>query len=1001
MALAKELIDVPFIGGLDQKTDNKRGLPTKMLALENANFNAPGKLQKRNGGTPIATGILGGGSVAAGSALMVRGNELLLADGSSLYSWNAANSTWVNKGTLRSVTATAAPLALNDYSLAGYDTAVLSGLQCSVFEKWSPRYGGTYVGAGYSITDTTTGQVVATGSLNAGSTNAICPKVIAAGGNFLIFYIDNSFNVVRVGVISPSAPDLAPAEGNLTSGTTTSALATTLLKQRFDVCTGGSNVYLVFNNRVGGTNGTTIFQMTAAAPTIVANTATIAATDSSAVCVFYDGFAGGPVVGYLTSYVGAQSAGYAAYGATLGAALGSGTLESIGTFNYSQITGIAQSSGSLSLRFFYSQYSGYPGGKKDTTAGVRTVVVSGSYAVGAASSLVRGVTIASKPFVQSSTTFLPVVFDTSDRTSVSSAGVAGAASQSTYFVVDTAARVIARVFPGTAGGEYDNYNSQSGKFQMCPETVSLGGGQFCFPGLNAYRIQTAATGVTSFLSSLFGITLNFSDANAWSRGELANTLHVSGANPMAYDGAGAPFEIGFNWYPYGLSCAGGGTAGSFQYVACYEFTDAFGQVHRSSPSVPLTVSAIGAVTVPTLRLTERRGTRSCSVVLYRTTNNGTTFYLHSSTLNDPTADSVTLADAVADADLIGNQQLYTTGGVLQNSPPAPLGRVWLHRNRIFGLDSTNPLSVWYTKQVVPGAPVEFSGFQTLNMDPRGGATTCGASLDEKNIIFKADRIFMVPGVGPDSTGGQNDFQDPIQINTDTGCTEPESLAIVPDGLMYKGPKGIYLLGRDLQVSYIGAAVSDYNAQTITSAVLMPTVNQVRFTLSGGPVLVYDYLVRQWGVSTGINAVDSVLWRSAWAYLTSAGVVTPEGTGFTDNGGPIALRTKSAWISLAKVQGYQRVYKILILGTFKSAHTLTVNLYYDFGTTPEAHTFTVAADPAPYQLVVKPRKQKCEALQVEIIDTPTGGSGESCDLSGLGIEVGLLRGAARRPAAQVG
>ena len=81
---------------------------------------------------------------------------------------------------------------------------------------------------------------------------------------------------------------------------------------------------------------------------------------------------------------------------------------------------------------------------------------------------------------------------------------------------------------------------------------------------------------------------------------------------------------------------------------------------------------------------------------------------------------------------------------------------------------------------------------------------------------------------------------------------------MPEGLMFKSSKGIYLLSRALELKYIGADVEAYNAFDVTSAQLIPTVYEVRFTLTNGVCLVHDYYVDQWSVYTNIAAVDATM-----------------------------------------------------------------------------------------------------------------------------------------------
>jgi hypothetical protein len=246
--------------------------------------------------------------------------------------------------------------------------------------------------------------------------------------------------------------------------------------------------------------------------------------------------------------------------------------------------------------------------------------------------------------------------------------------------------------------------------------------------------------------------------------------------------------------------------------------------------------------------------------------------------------------------------------------------------------------------------------------------------------------------------------------------------------MFQSQKGIYLLDRGLGVTYVGAPVEAWNAQTVTSAQLLANTNQVRFTLAPStdatlPVnaaLVWDYLVQQWSVFTPVNAVDSTIWQEQFVYLQPSGAAFIETPGqFVDPyGNAIKLRLVTSWIQLAGLQGFQRVWKALLLGDYFSPHTLLVQLAYDYIPLFTQQVPIAATGPSPYggdspygsgtpyggtfplyQWRVFPQQQRCQAIQLSIEDVQTGTTGECFSISGLTLEVGLLPGARRLPAGQ--
>jgi hypothetical protein len=337
-----------------------------------------------------------------------------------------------------------------------------------------------------------------------------------------------------------------------------------------------------------------------------------------------------------------------------------------------------------------------------------------------------------------------------------------------------------------------------------------------------------------------------------------------------------------------------------------------------------------------------------------------------------------------------------------------------YKGRIVYVPSENPFSWNYSKQTVPGTPVEFYDQQADQFDARGGKITAIEVMDSYLIFFKENAIFALNGDGPDSTGGQNDFSIPQLITTDGGCIDSSSVVAMPLGLMYKSAKGIYILDRGLSVKYIGKDVEAYNNDTILSATLVANKNQVRFALNTDKAIVYDYLVDQWYVFTNhFLMVDTISYDDVFTYLRSDGIVYQENDTFSDNGTYIKMRIKTGWFSMAGIQAFQRIYKAMILGNYISKHKLRVALSYDFNEIEVEDIIIDAYDllnnPAYgdvsnygdetfyggsyplYQFLYRVPRQKCESIQMTIEDIQTDEVGEGYQLSSLILELGIKQG----------
>lgn len=410
------------------------------------------------------------------------------------------------------------------------------------------------------------------------------------------------------------------------------------------------------------------------------------------------------------------------------------------------------------------------------------------------------------------------------------------------------------------------------------------------------------------------------------------------------------------------------------------------------------------VEIPTLRLTDKK---NVSLAVYATLVNGTIFFRVSDPinliLNDKTVDYVVFSDTTPDAFLIGNQQLYTSSGEVENIGVPSVNVSTTFKSRAIVVPSENPLSWWPSKQVIPGFPVEFSDIFVQNIDSRIQKISAVGAMDDKIIFCGPTSLFYVVGSGPAPNGTSNDYTEAQLISSDVGCLNQASIVLMPFGLMFQSQKGIYLLDRSLGVQYIGAEVEAFNSFNVTSAQLMDTVNQVRFTLSNGIELVYDYFYKQWDIFSDINAADSGIFQNQHTFINPSGAIWQESNVFSDNGAAILLSFISNWLSFANIQGFQRVYSFLLLGDYKSPHVLTINIYANFNDEVPAQTtvIPVLSDPIDYQFRVFMNEfvAKSEAVKIEVIESQPNGVGEGFSVSNMAFVVGVKRGPYKVPAAK--
>ena len=977
MPLQKQIVPINFSGGVDTKSDSKTVIPGKLLALENGVFKKGNRIDKRNGYDVLGLNIVGSSSeIEEGSALSVYNDELNLFTGTKLYTFAESLDSYIDKGRVTSVTTANTPILINSYEQKNVSMATNNGI--TVY-AWEDSRGGTR----YSVFDQTTGSAIVSDQVLAASSTR--PRVVAFGQSLICFYSVASNTSVRYKAISTVLPSTLGAEATITTDMNATP--------HYDVVRIGDKLFFIHFD-----DTTTVTIRTIDEDLIISGATVISESGAGGVAVIGDDSDQAWFIWHTGSNMRV-----AVYNYIMGSVLAPTTLEATAS-TIRNITGFVLGT---TLTAFYEVNAASTFNQLIRT---NTMTIAGT--AGTASVFKRSVGLASKAFENNGTWYVATIHQST--------------LQPTYFVIDQAGTIVAKVNALSAGNLVDNAT-----LTEVPE-VSTG------TRLLACGYRTAIQSENNTIFALIGVGANelrFSSDKTYLNAQLGE-LHIVGGILQAYDGISV-VEHGFHLFPEGVTTGttttgGSMAAGTYQVKVCYEWTDNLGQIHRSAPSIAVsqvipagTSTNTLTVTIPTLRLTAKTGSRAnVRLVVYGTTAGGTLFYrltsITSPTYNDMTVDTVTFTRTAADASILSNDLLYTTGGVLENIPSPSCSLITTYKNRVFlsGLD--DKLAFWYSKEKIQNAPVEFSDFFIGRVDPFGGDITALGTLDNYVIIFKKSAIFAFAGNGPNDTGAQNDYNPPQLITTDVGCDNPNTVVITPDGLMFKSTKGIYLLDRGLGVSYVGADVELYNDKTITSSKLLSDKNEVRFTTDDDTCLVYNYFFKdergigQWSTFTNHTAEDAEIWQNQFVFLKPSGQVWVENlNSYNDNGSPIVLSLTTAWMSLAGLQGFERVYRMIVLGEYKSPHKLQVEIGYDFNPTftqsalielSDIYTITNYGEDSPYgagtpyggeyplyQFKTHMTKQKCQSVRFKLSDNQyaiVGEYGEGFNITNLALEVGV-------------
>lgn len=443
----------------------------------------------------------------------------------------------------------------------------------------------------------------------------------------------------------------------------------------------------------------------------------------------------------------------------------------------------------------------------------------------------------------------------------------------------------------------------------------------------------------------------------------------------------------------------------------------------------ISTSSINSVTlnIPTLRLTYKIA-NPVKIEIFRWSTSQEEFFqvtsIENPLINNPAVDSITFLDTQADNQILGNSLIYTTGGVIEDVGSPSFNSLTLFDDRLWGINAEDPNSLWYSKQILETTPVEMSDLFTIFVPPSTGAQGSTGDLkslfpmDDKLIMFKANAIYFMNGTGPDNTGANSQYSNPIFITSTVGTINQQSIVMTDNGLMFQSDKGYWLLERSAQQCvYLGGAVEKYTLEgTANSALTIPETTQIRATMSSGVTLMMDYFNQnQWGTFSGVEATSATLYKSKHTFLDRFGRLfqeTPDK--YLDGTNPVLMSFQTGWINVGGINGYQRIYELLFLGRFLSPANMIVSIAYDFKEptqqsviTPTNYTGVYGSDAlygqtSPYggkgpvlKWRVQLETQKCQAFQISMQEQfdPSYGTiaGAGFTLSGITGKIALKKG----------
>lgn len=1000
-----QAVPINFGKGIDQKNDPFQIEMGSFLSLVNTSFAVGRRLTKRNG-----YGFLSTLPYAASFTTTFNGD--LTAVGTNIQAYSSANQSWIPKGNIQPLSLSTLPLIRNNLNQVQSDTAVApNGLVCTAYAETD----GSTTTYKYAVADSVTGQNIVAPTALPSADSAADPKVFVLGSYFVVVYTVTVSAVNHLVFIAISLTNPASVSSIVTVSTNFSESST----GDFDGVVFSNNLYLSWN----GASSSGIKMAFVSAILAVSATFTVDASHSATLMTVCADTQNSTI--WATYYDLSTTAGYTVAVNHNVSVISGFPVQVISSGTILNLASAAQS-GTMSL--FYEVSNSASGIQTNYVAGV--TVSQASASVVTTSTIIRSLGLASKAFIVDGVVYFMGIYSTS--------------FQPTYFLVNGSISistnpVVVAKLAYENGGTYLTKGLPS---------VSVSGSTAQVSYLYKDLIEAlsdandAGTVTTGGIYSQTGINLasfTFGSEELVSA-EIGNNLNITGGVLTAYDGY-LPVEQGFHLWPDTVVLSPNSTGGhlaadTYFYQAIYEWSDNQGNIFRSAGSVPVSTTTTGTtssvnVVVPALRVTAKVQ-NPVKICVYRWSTTYPSFFqvtsIASPVINDPTVDTIPFIDTVLNP--TGNELLYTTGGVIEDIGPPAFDSVFIFDDRLWGIDSEDKNLLWFSKQIIEGTPVEMSDLLTIYVAPSIGAQgptgplRCGAAMDDKLILFKGSGdggagIYYINGSGPDNTGANNEYSQPTFITSMVGCSNQRSIVFQPGGLMFEfaseAGNQIWLLGRDLSTTFIGKDIQELTRNTtVLSSISVPGTNEVRFNMSSGITLKYDYFWGQWGIHT-TNAVSSTLYQGLHTYISPNGMVFQETPGkYLDGSTPVLLSFLTGWIQLSGISGYQRIWEIQLLGQYHSPHLLNIQMGYDFAPlseyaiiSPTNYTGPYGSDSlygqgSPYggagiieQWRIQPATETCQAFQLSLTEVydPSFGvtAGEGFTLSAFTCLIGVQRG----------
>lgn len=1040
---AKQTLPLPFIGGVDTRTDPLQILPPKMAALDNALF-VPGGIRQRHGMKKIAElsyirdgltpSFADDVPVSKPRMLLTRDGDLAMITDSGFYNLAPGYGKWHREINLSTVTSglpmntvrsgrLLPSIQLTTGTVYLADLAITDdGLMVVAYEDLDSS------SVSYAVFDSITGSHIGSGAISV--TPCLRPRAVSLGGSVIVFGVDKtaSPHSIRAVVVSrASAIKITALEAIVTSADVSPIHAYDVVGVRNGralIAYSSSTANTIKHGWVDGSLASSFTsQATAGTPQMI--------------CVSVDADRSYGIAWGMSTVNRVDAAQYTEASVNKFAAV----TASVGTINalyfgpsHTAIAGVFSRPGLMDI--FYDG-----GGAITVPHALRLLYMQMNSAGGIAipqQTCTTGVQLWSRAWAQGQT---PLVL------------ARHVSTKNGFIVGPQATGVIGQFMPGEVADGL-GASTSAHPFGGC----ALGSRMiFALPWLpGGIPLGTQLPGAQILRSC----EIDFDDMQGHQQQQVGECTYISGSMMRVYDGL-SMVESGFLTSPYlNVAAVGAATGGgllpstTYHYRLIYEAYTHDGSRFRSDglgqgagDALDFSVTTGGAdnctnITFPPYTPSLRGVGTYCGFVLYRRQQVGT-IYNRVSTAN-PASPSyqknnpigfalLSIQDTMAEASLIQQELDDISQGIATPTFPPPHSVMRSGNGRVFISGMDDPDVIMYSLQRSTGEPLQFTSENRIVVQQGDGPVTALVAIGDSLVVFRKNQVYICGGEGLDNTGATGLFTTPRLISGEIGCNEPRSIVELPGGAAFKSSKGYYILSpgdSGLGLNFIGADVDIYRDLVVNAAVLMPRLHQIRW-VTDEITLVYDYEFKQWSRFT-YGGRDAVIWNGDFILLPGdTGRVLRETEGYwlddlVTDGQQYGLVAESGWIRAEAITGRQRLYEVLVSGAKVSDHVVTILLAYDgepawvdrrtwnpqdvigqAGASYGGQKYGVGkyggtnVDGSPstavYQFSVKPRVQRCSMVKFRIEMGPPPGatwSGGSATLAEVALVLGVREGAVK-------